>query len=168
MVQQLGSIINNMNVKSLIIVFVVFVACNQGGEKQEVWKGFNPTDLENAWTKGDSSVVIKWISSLSDTVLDDGEFYSRVSYLSNVTGFCYGNADPSEKSFWEMPKTKREAGKKNVAKVYELYRQSCLFMQKTSWDETLPLQDRYWNDSTELEPEKLKLISQAIDSLCKQ
>mgnify|MGYP003335418749 FL=1 len=157
-----------MNVKSLIIVFVVFVACNQGGEKQEVWKGFNPTDLENAWTKGDNSVVIKWISSLSDTVLDDGEFYSRVSYLSNVTGFCYGNADPSEKSFWEMPKTKREAVKKNVAKVYELYRQSCLFMQKTSWDETLPLQDRYWNDSTELEPEKLKLISQAIDSLCKQ
>lgn len=157
-----------MNVKSLIIVCVVFVACNQGRENQDVWKGFSPTDLENAWTRGDSSVVIKWISSLSDTSIDDGEFYSRVTYLSKVTGFCYGNADPSEKSYWKISRTERQTNKRNVAAVYKLYRQSCLFMNKTTWDKTLLLQERYWNDSTDIEPEKQKLLIQAIDSLCKK
>lgn len=153
-----------MKSKVVIALSIFFAACSSSVRNNEaVWKGFNPSALESAWGNRDTTEVNKWIVSLSDTSLKDQEFYSRVADLSNVTGFCYGNADPTEKRYWEIPQDERQVSKRNVAKVYQLYRESCLFMKKTSWDKTLPLQERYWNDSTELG--KLK---QAIDSLCKE
>lgn len=154
--------------KNLIFILVILsqVACQNNNITNERLS-FKDDEFKRAWHVKDTTTIDLWFTSLADT-LDDYAFYSRLSLISSVTGFCYGNADPTEKSYWVIPQDERLVNKRNVAKVYQLYRESCLFMQKTSWDETLPLQDRYWNDRTELEPEKLKLISQAIDSLCKQ
>lgn len=149
---------------ALISLLAVNGACIH--EKEDPWKGYDPSVLERAWRKGDSSEIERWIVSLSDSTISDGEFFSRVAYLSSLTGFCYGNADPSEESFNEIPWSKRQHMRRHVAGVYQLYRQSCLFMKETSWEETLPLQDKYWSDSTELTSEELKQIRRAIDSIC--
>ncbi len=39
-------------------------------------------------------------------------------------------------------------------------------MKKATWDETLPLQDRYWNDTADIDSRELKMISKALDSIC--
>ncbi len=151
--------------KELLILFVLLLVSCQNYEIINKELTFKDDEFKKAWQDKDTATVDFWFSSLVDT-LNDYAFYSRLSLISGVTGFCYGNADPTEKTYWEIPQIKRRVNKRNVIKVYQLYRQSCLFMQNTSWDETLPIQDRYWNDSTELEFEKLNLIKQAIDSVC--
>lgn len=153
--------------KHLIAFVIIFTDCScDSQQKKDPWNGFHPDVLERAWENRDSVVVNNWIVSLSDSSLSDWVFYSRIADLSNVTGFCYGNADPTEKGYWEISQTKRQIHKRNVAKVYLCYRKSCLFMKKATWDETLPLQDRYSSDSTDIESHELKMISQALDSIC--
>lgn len=156
---------NDMEMRLFIVAFIVLGLCSCDHARQEGIGGLH--DLRTAWNKGDSAVVGSWIISLIDTTLEDGDFYDRVVTLSQVTGFCYGNVDVSEERFWHTPEKERKINRVNTAKVYQLYYGSCLFMKSTTWDETLPLQDRFWNDTTELSSEELENISKAIHSLCK-
>lgn len=154
-----------MKMRLFIVAFIIlgFYSCDR--ERQEEI-GELP-DLRIAWNKEDSAIVGSWIMSLLDTTLEDGDFYDRVVTLSQVTGFCYGNVDVSDERFGHRPEKERKINRVNTATVYQLYYRSCLFMKSTTWDETLPLQDRFWNDTTELSSEELENISKAIHSLCK-
>jgi hypothetical protein len=154
--------------KHLVAFVIVFTACSSPSQqKKDPWNGFHPDELERAWENKDSVVVNNWIVSLSDSSLPDWKFYGRVAELSRVTGFYYGNADPSEKSYFEnIPQNERRIHRRNVSKVYLCYRKSCLFMKKADYEETLPLQDRYWNDTADIESHELKMLSQALDSIC--
>lgn len=152
------------------MLFLMVYSCNQLPDTDSVWKGYNPRDLETAWNEKDSNTIIKWINSLSDTSLSDIDFYNRVTFLSDVTNFKYGNADPVEKvdGFYLIPKKIREMHKRNTATMYMLYSKSKLFMQPANYEETILLQDKYWNDTTVFDLNQTKLILKAIDSLYKK
>ncbi len=116
--------------KHLLAFVIVFAACSNPFQKEKnPWKGFHPDVLERAWEDGDSVVVNNWIASLSDTSLPDWKFYGRVAELSNVTGFCYGNADPSEKSYYEnVPQNERRIHKREMLQKFICVTESHVYL----------------------------------------
>ena len=134
---------------------------------------FYLVNLDTAWALRDSSVFRYWIESLAIPTYDDGFFFDRVSALSGTTGFIYGNADVTEKQYWEATHMHSVSFKVHVAKVWRLYMNSCLFMKPIEREVTHRFQDRvheatydtaygiYLHDSATLE--KLRI---GIEALC--
>lgn len=147
----------------LIILFTLIISSCYSDRRANVT--FKDHEFKNAWNNHDTLMIDKWINSLTDT-LDDHLFYSRLSVISSITGFCYGNADPTEDVYWEVGVNERTIRKRNISKIYQVYRKSCLFLKETTWEETLSLQENYWEDSLNVEQIMLDNLSHAIDSIC--
>jgi hypothetical protein len=125
---------------------------------------FKEDEFADAWKKGDTTTVDLWFSSLTDT-LNDSSFFSRVYQIASVTGFYYCIADSIETNYWKEPLSQRPARKRNIAKVYHLYRHSCMFPRKTTRYE-LPFQDRYIEDSTDVSQLHLEAMRFEITNMC--
>lgn len=130
------------------------------------WERFDYRKLDNSWVRGDSAEVKSWIESLSDTTLCEIEFHSRLSELSGVTGFCYGNADLTENYYWTISPKIRKIKRMNIAKVYIEYTKSKCFMSKVFEEESeIEIQHRYYADSSEIDGRLLGKIRLALDSI---
>lgn len=152
----------------VILTFFLLYYSNRKPHREEIWGGFYPGTLEEAFKKRDSALVKKWINSLRDSNLSEVKFYSRVVDLSVCTNFYYGNADPTERDYWDLPIEQRRMKKRNVAEVYRIYSESCLFMEEVDYEKTLSIQDLFWNNSTELSSSEILGIRNAIDSICSE
>jgi hypothetical protein len=146
----------------LIQCCILYISCSRANK----WNGYDPSELEIAWEKKDSIIIKSWIMSLTDTSITDKEFYRRVSDLSNVTGFFYGNEDTSDSVFLQTSKDERSIERKNITTVYFLYSESCLFMKNINWDNTLKIQNEFWKTSAVFNKYEIKRIREMMGSLC--
>ena len=150
---------------ALCAIGLVLGACNAQEATTDVWKGHPPERLAQAWHARDSATVRAWINSLADPSLSAMDFYNRVEILSEVTGFKFGLADPGEKGagYWQIPLAERDAHQRNVVRVYRLYAKSRIFMCPVAQEETVLLQERYLNTTTDFDSSQLQYLRNAIE-----
>jgi hypothetical protein len=140
------------------VICIVLASCSGSSSFEDAAK--------KAWSTGDSAAVGMAIETLNDPQLTDYQFYDRLVILSQVTGFCYVNADVSDSGFVTSDIALRKIRRRNICRVYSLYRQSCLFMQPTTWEVSTQLQDSVWADSTVLTPTEMSRLKQMILRRC--
>jgi len=150
----------------ILICTLIAISCGDVNKIKVDWNGYDPDNLKYAWITRDTNEVNRWISSLSDTTLSDAIFFSRVAYLSNITHFVYGNADPSEDSYWQIPKDERDRFKQDVRIIYSLYSKSCLFMKFVEWEQTLNTFNKYPQNGIAFTKNDISKIVEDLNRIC--
>jgi hypothetical protein len=139
------------------------LSCNPQSSK----KNFDPKELESAWKKNNKKVISTWIRSLENKEISDADFFSRVAYLSTTTNFCFGNLEINDSSWKNKSPHIKKMIRENIALAYKSYLNSCLFFNKNiTWDDTLPIQERFYKSDTLLTECEIDQLQNEIKKFC--
>ncbi|MCF6407738.1 hypothetical protein L3C95_32930 [Chitinophaga filiformis] len=151
-----------------ISLLLVFSSCVQH-VKPELSVGEDTSYY--AWKHRDSAYFRRLILGLQNDQKDDFNFFGDAATIGSEAGFYYGCLDPTD-SFWTNKSGHyRVTYRKNVSSVYELYLNSCLFMQMgLEFDSTKFLQEEDTLDlgSRLLTSKEKDAIKNKIESLCRK
>ena len=127
---------------------------------------YDRQELKEAWKEGDSLYLQQWVSHLEE--LDFNTFTHEATNFATTGNFCYGHFDVENDPSARYTDKQKKALVFNVIHVNMTYLKSCLFLNwKVDFEETLFIQENYWNDSTQFSNADLDKIRTEMEQFCK-